>query len=62
LAARIVWIVQPADAVYVRSVNATTAAWYQGVQTRHEGEPTAGRLKRDVISSRAAGTLVTAAD
>ncbi len=50
--ARIVWIVRhrdtEGDAVYVRSVNGTTAAWYRGVQTRHEGELTAGRLQRDV--------------
>ena len=46
--ARIVWIVRHEDAVYVRSVNGTTAAWYRGVQTRHEGELTAGRLQRNV--------------
>jgi hypothetical protein len=48
LCARIVWIVRRDDAVYVRSVNGTTAAWYRGVQTRHEGELTAGGLQRDV--------------
>ena len=47
-AARIVWIVRHGDAVYVRSVNGTSAAWYRGVQTRHEGELGAGRLRRDV--------------
>ena len=47
-AARIVWIVRLADAVYIRSVNGTTAAWYPGVQTRHEGELNAGRLRRGV--------------
>jgi hypothetical protein len=47
-AARIVWIVRHDDAVYVRSVNGTTAAWYRGVQTRHAGELIAGRLRRDV--------------
>jgi hypothetical protein len=47
-AARIVWIVRHDDAVYVRSVNGTTAAWYRDVQTRHEGELSAGRLRRDV--------------
>jgi hypothetical protein len=36
------------DAVYGRSVNGTTAAWYRGVQTRHEGELNAGRLQREV--------------
>jgi hypothetical protein len=47
-AARIVWIVRHDDAVYVRSVNGTTAAWYRGVQTRREGALSAGRLRRDV--------------
>ena len=37
-AARIVWIVRHGNAVYVRSVDGTTAAWYRGVQTCHEGE------------------------
>jgi hypothetical protein len=44
-----VWIVRHGDAVYVRSVNGTTAAWYRGVQTRHQGELTAGRLQRGVV-------------
>jgi hypothetical protein len=47
-AARIVWIVRHSDTVYLRSVNGTSAAWYRGVQTRHEGELGAGRLRRDV--------------
>jgi hypothetical protein len=47
-AARIVWIVRHDGAVYVRSVNGTTAAWYRDVQTRHEGELSARRLRRDV--------------
>jgi hypothetical protein len=42
-AARIVWIVRHGNAVYVRSVNGTTAAWYRGVQTCHEGELSAWR-------------------
>ncbi|MCW2528096.1 MAG: hypothetical protein JWM76_2956 [Pseudonocardiales bacterium] len=46
--ARIVWVVRYGDAVYVRSVNGTAAAWYRGVQTRHEGELTAGGLERPV--------------
>ena len=41
-------VVRHDDAVYVRSVNGTTAAWYRGVQTRHEGELSAGILRRDV--------------
>jgi hypothetical protein len=43
-----VWVVRRDDAVYVRSVNGTSAVWYQGVQTRHEGVLNAGRLQRDV--------------
>lgn len=45
---RIVWIVRHSDALYVRSVNGTDAAWYRGVQTRHAGRLTAGGLGRDV--------------
>jgi hypothetical protein len=45
---RIVWIVRHGDAMYVRSVNGVDAAWYRGVQTRHEGALTAGRVQRDV--------------
>ena len=52
-AARIVWIVRHGDAVYVRSVNGTTAAWYRGVQTCHEGELSAGRLRRGVVFVKA---------
>ena len=46
---RIVWIVRHTDAVYVRSVNGVDAAWYRGVQARHQGELTAGPLQRDVL-------------
>jgi hypothetical protein len=52
-AARIVWIVRHGNAVYVRSVNGTTAAWYRGVQTCHEGELSAGRLQRGVVFAEA---------
>ncbi len=48
-AARIVWIARYDDAVYVRSVNGTTAAWYRGVQTRQVGQLSFGRLQRDVV-------------
>ena len=48
-AARIVWIVRHGNAVYVRSVNGTTASWYRGVQTCHEGELSAGRIQRGVV-------------
>ena len=48
-AARIVWIVRHGNAVYVRSVNGTAAAWYRGAQTCHEGELSAGHLQRGVV-------------
>ncbi|MDF8264741.1 DUF2255 family protein [Luteipulveratus flavus] len=46
---RIVWIVRHGDAVYVRSVNGVSAAWYRGVQTAHRGHLTAGGLRRDIV-------------
>ena len=36
------------DALYVRSVNGPDAAWYRGVQARHQGVITAGALQREV--------------
>jgi len=44
-----VWIVRHGNAVSVRSVNGTTAAWYRGVQACHEGELSAGRLQKGVV-------------
>jgi hypothetical protein len=52
-AARIVWIVRHGNAVYVRSVNGTTAGRYRGVQTCHAGELSAGRLQRGVVFAQA---------
>ena len=46
--ARIVWVVRHGEAVYVRSVNGPDAAWYRGVQARHQGVISAGALQRDV--------------
>ena len=54
-APRTVWNVRHEDAVYVRSVRGATAAWYRGVQTRHEGELAAGGLRRDVSFVEAGG-------
>ena len=45
---RIVWVVRDGDSFYVRSVNGPEAAWYRGVQSRHAGLVTVGRLGRDV--------------
>ena len=45
---RIVWVVRDGDSFYLRSVNGPEAAWYRGVQSRHAGVVTVGRLGRDV--------------
>ena len=36
------------DALDVRSVNGRTAAWFRGVQVRHEGDIRAGGSEKDV--------------
>lgn len=46
---RIVWLVRHDGAVYVRSVNGGSAAWYRGVQTAHRGHLRAGAVDRDVV-------------
>jgi hypothetical protein len=48
-AARTVRIVRHGSAMYVRSVNGTTAAWYRGARTCHEGELSAARFHRGVV-------------
>jgi hypothetical protein len=44
----IVWIVRVGDDLYVRSVNGRTAAWFRGVQARHEGRLEARGIENDV--------------
>ena len=46
--ARIVWVVRHGDALYVRSVNGVDAPWYRGVQSRHTGLVTIGRVGHEV--------------
>jgi hypothetical protein len=43
-----IWIVRHGDDLYVRSVNGRTAAWFRGVQDRHEGHIQAGGVGKDV--------------
>ncbi len=45
---RIIWVVRVGDAIYVRSVNGRTSAWFRGVQTRYEGHIRAGGVAKDV--------------
>ena len=42
----IVWLVRNGDDLFVRSVNGRDAAWFRGVQDRHEGHIWADRLER----------------
>src|SRR3954467_1213672 len=44
----IVWLVRLGDDLYVRSVNGRTAAWFRGVQDRHEGQIQADGVQKDV--------------
>jgi hypothetical protein len=43
-----IWVVRIGDDLYVRSVNGRDAAWFRGVQTRHEGWIGAGGVEKDV--------------
>jgi hypothetical protein len=45
---RIIWVVRIGDDLYARSVNGRDAAWFRGVQSRHEGEIRTGNLSQDV--------------
>ena len=44
----IVWVVRYGDRLFVRSVYGRNAAWYRGVQVRHEGRVECGSVGRDV--------------
>lgn len=44
----IIWAVRVGDDLYVRSVNGRTAAWFRGVESRHEGQIRAGGVVKDV--------------
>ena len=47
--ARTVWAVRVGDDLFVRSVNGLSAAWYRGVQERHQGHVQAAGVSRDVV-------------
>lgn len=44
----IIWVVRHGDELYVRSVNGRTAAWFRGVEERHEGHISASGVEKDV--------------
>ena len=43
-----IWVVRVGDDLYVRSMNGRTAAWFRGVEERHEGHIRAGGVDKDV--------------
>ncbi len=43
-----IWAVRQGDALYIRSVNGPTAAWYRGAQARHQARISAGGVEKDV--------------
>ncbi|HYM50230.1 MAG TPA: DUF2255 family protein [Candidatus Limnocylindrales bacterium] len=43
-----VWSVRLGDHLYVRSVNGRGAAWFRGIQARHEGRVWAGGVEKEV--------------
>jgi hypothetical protein len=45
----IIWVVRVGDALYVRSANGRSSAWFRGVQVRHQGRIWAGGVEKDVI-------------
>src|SRR5215216_3759934 len=43
-----IWVVRHGDDLYVRSYKGLDAAWFRGVQVRHEGQIRAGGIEKDV--------------
>lgn len=55
--ARTVWALRVGDDLFVRSVNGPSAAWYRGVQERHQGHVQAAGVGRDVVFEDAGSKL-----
>jgi hypothetical protein len=43
-----IWVVRLGDDLYIRCVNGREGAWFRGAQSRHEGNISAGGVKKDV--------------
>jgi hypothetical protein len=43
-----IWVVRHGDDLYVRSYKGADAAWFRGIQARHEGRIWAGGVEKDV--------------
>ena len=46
--ARIIWVIRLGDDLYIRSVNGSDGAWFQGVQATQAGHIWAGGVDADV--------------
>ena len=57
-----IWVVRVGDALYVRSVNGPTSAWFRGTQVRHEGRIWAGGVEKDVTFLDAEASLTDQID
>ena len=57
-----IWVVRVGDALYVRSVNGATSAWFRGTQVRHEGRIWAGGVEKDVTFVEAEAGLTDQID
>jgi hypothetical protein len=57
-----IWVVRVGDALYVRSVNGPTSAWFRGTQVHHEGRIRAGGVEKDVTFLDAEASLMDQID
>jgi hypothetical protein len=60
----IIWVARVGGDLYVRSAYGRTAAWFRGVQVRHEGRIDAGGIQKDVVfedADPAAGDAIDSA-
>lgn len=58
----IIWVVEHAGRLYVRSVNGRDAAWFRGTQATHQGHIRAGGVEKDVTFVEVPGDIANALD
>lgn len=58
----IIWIARLDDGLYVRSAYSRTAAWYKGIQARHQGRIKAGGIEKNITFEAAEPALHDAID
>jgi len=57
-----IWIIRVGDELYVRSVNGRSSSWFRGVEVRHEGRISVGKVEKEVTFSDADPMLNEAID